>query len=285
MTSERPHISKIIPHLRTGEPIPSDDMLQALNEATSGMADERRREVAVGFSPEAGRYLSSHDLMPFIKADIPDDEVKRRVSERRSFLGRLSNLLPAVLDLLEVREEAHINSALIQIDDCSRDYHTVKKAEYSSTQRKKIVRDISAVIELSKKLGLALQSLNHHVSSDFEEHDRAYRRVTNIDTPEVRFYDLQRLLGELRFSSEIILYKDSIGERAFFIGDNRARTHIVECAYQMAVQFDAPKFATTPGSDFSVLCSLMYELDGFAFRLTCIRRSGCSLRIRMAGLS
>lgn len=260
MVSERPFISKLIPYLRTGETIPHDDMLEALNEATDGMADERRREVASSFSPEAGRYLSSFDLMPFIKADISDGEVEERISERRSFLGRLSNLLPSVLALLTVREEAHINSALIQLDDCSRDYHAVKRSEYSSTQRKKIVRDISAVIELSKQLALTLQRLDYHVSSDFEEHDQAYRRVTSIDSPEVRFYDLQRLLGELRFSSEIILYKDGIGERAFIIGDNRARTHIVEYAYQMAAQFNAPKFATTPGSDFSVLCSLMYEL-------------------------
>ncbi|WP_378143489.1 hypothetical protein [Ciceribacter thiooxidans] len=260
MNSDRSNISKIIPYIQTGEVIPHEEMLEALNEATATLADERRREVASSISPEVGRYLASTDLMPFIKADISDVEARQLIAERRVHLNRLSNLLPSVLKLLAIRNEAQIHSALIQLDDCSRDYHPIKSSEYSSTQRKKIVNDLNAVASLSGELELTLKRLGYHISTDFEQHDEACRRVIKGSHTEVRLFDLLRLLGELRFSSELILYKDSIGERAFYVGDNRARTHIVEYAYRMAVQFDAPKFTTTPGSDFSTLCSLMYEL-------------------------
>jgi hypothetical protein len=64
----------------------------------------------------------------------------------------------------------------------------------------------------------------------------------------------------IRFSVRLALYKDEIGRDAFYVGDNRARTSIVECAYRLSLQFGIPELVTTPGSDFSALCSLLFEL-------------------------
>jgi hypothetical protein len=40
---------------------------------------------------------------------------------------------------------------------------------------------------------------------------------------------------------------------------NETRKTVVECAYHMCTIFGGPKLVTTPGSDFSVLCSLLFE--------------------------
>lgn len=260
MTIERSPISKIIPCIHSGEVIPHVEMLEALNEAVSGLFDEQRREVASTISPEAGRYLASEDLMPFIRADISDLEMQQLVSQRRLFVSRLANLLPSVLELLGIKSEADVKSALMQIDDCCRDFQLVKNSDYSSKQRKKILSDLNAVSDLSGELELTLERVGNHISIDFDQHAEAYKRVTKRSGTDTTYLDLLRLISDLRFVSKLIIYKDSIGERAFYVGDNRARTHVVEYAYRMALQFDRPKFTTTPGSDFSTLCSQMYEL-------------------------
>ena len=75
--------------------------------------------------------------------------------------------------------------------------------------------------------------------------------------------NLDQFLHELNYvklAAEVVIYKDKVGEEGLFIGDNKAKTHVVECAYSIAASRGKPKLVTTPGSDFSFLCSLIYEL-------------------------
>lgn len=72
--------------------------------------------------------------------------------------------------------------------------------------------------------------------------------------------ELVHEINYLKFVAELMLYRDQIGDQSFHVGDNRARTHIVKHAYEMSLQFGSPKLTTTPGSDFSLLCSLLFEL-------------------------
>ena len=67
-------------------------------------------------------------------------------------------------------------------------------------------------------------------------------------------------LIHLKFSAELLLYRDAIGEDSFYVMNNKERTHVVECAYRLAIWRDTPTFVTTPGSDFSVMSGLLYEL-------------------------
>ena len=71
---------------------------------------------------------------------------------------------------------------------------------------------------------------------------------------------LQRELVQLKFAAELTLYKDETGKEPLFVQGNKARTHVVECAYQISLWVEAPQLVTTPGSDFSLLCGLIYEI-------------------------
>ncbi len=62
------------------------------------------------------------------------------------------------------------------------------------------------------------------------------------------------------FATDIVIYREKIGDEHFYVGDNKARTHIVECAYSLALYLEKPQFVTTPGSDFAFLCGLIFEL-------------------------
>jgi hypothetical protein len=67
-------------------------------------------------------------------------------------------------------------------------------------------------------------------------------------------------LKQLIFAADIVAYREKIGDEHFIVGDNKARTHIVECAYSLALYLGKPQFVTTPGSDFAFLCGLIFEL-------------------------
>ena len=46
----------------------------------------------------------------------------------------------------------------------------------------------------------------------------------------------------------------------FSVSGNQVKTDTVQAAYDLCVYYSGPPLVTTPGSDFAVLCSLIYEL-------------------------
>jgi hypothetical protein len=113
---------------------------------------------------------------------------------------------------------------------------------------------------LAEQLDEVLDQASMHVDSEFHHHKDAIARFYETKHELRHIENLRRELMALRFASRLTLYRDSVGERSFYIGENKAKTHVVECAYRLALQFGAPAFKTTPGSDFSNLCSLILEL-------------------------
>jgi hypothetical protein len=113
---------------------------------------------------------------------------------------------------------------------------------------------------LAEQLDEALDQASRHVDIEFHQHKDAIARFRETEQELRHIENLRRELMALRFASRLTLYRDSVGERSFYIGDNKAKTHVVERAYRLTLQFGAPVLKTTPGSDFSNLCSLILEL-------------------------
>jgi hypothetical protein len=44
------------------------------------------------------------------------------------------------------------------------------------------------------------------------------------------------------------------------VADNQAKTHSVDMVYDISLSYGGPPLVTTPGSDFSALCSLVFEI-------------------------
>jgi hypothetical protein len=236
-------------------------MLRALHEVESGMGVSIRRRLANEIMKGAGDYLPFGTLGTFIKADLPDAEAERLISERKRYLERARHLFPSMLKMLQARNYESIRSVLLEIGDCCRDFPIIEQSNHSKKQRKELSQNLD---ELKCSLEAALRRIekcNNYVDTEFENHKSAVRRIVNSDYLPLK--TLEQVDGELRhliFSTDIARYKTRIGHDHIYISDNKARTHIVECAYSLCLYLGSPPFVTTPGSEFSFLCSLILEL-------------------------
>lgn len=260
MHNEYTNLAKIKKLLKSRDQIPHHLMLAALNEVTDTLFTDKRRAAANTLSPGVGSYLENWALLDFISAKISDEEVAEIIAIRKTLTSRFSVLLPPMLALFNISDLADIASAIHQIYDCCKDYPTIEKSQYSTQQRKKIVGEINSIISLAKQLDEALDRASIHIDIDFAHHKDAVKRVKTSPEPLREVNEFRSELQMLRFAAQLTLYRDEAGERSFYVGDNRARTHVVEYAYRMTLQFGTPNLKTTPGSDFSSLCSLMFEL-------------------------
>ena len=261
MVGEYSNIQKIMPYFQSGEKIPHRLMLCALNESTDTLFTEGRRAAANAILEGAEDYLHDYYLMDFISAKTDQEQVEKDIQERSKYVSRLQELLPTIVNLLGLNDPSGISSALHQITDCCHDYPLIEKSDFSTTQRKAVLRDLNLLVERVRKLNDLLEVVGNHVSIQFGHHKEAVHRMTSSNAYPAR--NLDSFQGDLRilgFVTELVKYDDETGGSAFYVGDNKARTHIVEYAYRLAIQFDSPKFVTTPGSDFSNLCSLIFEL-------------------------
>lgn len=260
MSRKNTYLDDFAKLLRRDEEILHDLMNLVINEIKDTSFSRKEREVASRISQSAGDYLESWALLNFISEKYSQDEVFELIETRKRLVSRLALLLPSIIELLNLTDIRDIASATHQIYDCAGDYPAIEKSQYSSQQRKKIVQGINSIIELAERLDDALDQAGSHVDIEFHHHKDAIARIRGNEPERGRIEELRRELMTLRFVSRMTLYRDDIGEQSFFVGDNKARTHIVEYAYRLALQFGTPVLKTTPGSDFSTLCSLIFEV-------------------------
>ncbi|MBY5413397.1 hypothetical protein HFO98_34310 [Rhizobium leguminosarum] len=254
-------IEKLIPYLRNGDRIPHRIVLDALNQASDSRRGDMERRVAREISTEAGDYLPRFHLLDFISAKLSDEDCLRAVTERKVIIARMEDLLPATFGLLGEMEARTVSSIVEQVFDCAIGYQYIERAAYSSQQRKVVLKDVYALVDLLNQIEPLLERSGWHVKGEYEDHKRAIARIFSRDTSDLAsFGELRKEMKSLRLAAEVALFRDSIGDEPFFVGDNKARTHIVEFAYNLSLRFGKPSFVTTPGSDFSNLCSLLFEL-------------------------
>lgn len=260
MSREHLNLQEVARRLKRSEEIPHDLMNSAINEITDTSFSSSERVAASQISETAGKYLESWALLNFISAKYSKEEVFAIVETRKKLVSRLALLLPSIVERLKLRDIRDISSATHQIYDCAGDYPVIEKSQYSAQQRKKAVQGINSIIELAERLDEALDQAGRHVDIELHHHKDAIARFRGNEPELRRIEDLRSELMALRFASRLTLYRDGVGEQSFYVGDNKAKTHVVECAYRLALQFGAPVLKTTPGSDFSTLCSLILEL-------------------------
>ncbi|TIN02610.1 MAG: hypothetical protein E5Y34_06865, partial [Mesorhizobium sp.] len=251
---------ELLPFIDTGETIPADVMLRLLNgvDRTGG---EPRRRAANEILGGAGDYLPGRGyLSDFISGKLSQIEAVAIISSRKKYLERMRCLLPSILKILGVREGRNLNSIMLRIDDCCHDFPIVAKSAHEKKVRKAIRTQIR---DLAQKLRAVVEKAERHINHELEQHV-AILKDEQQGAPSWRsgVEVVNQQLDWLRVAADIALYRDDVGENGFYVGDNKAKTHIVECAYDMAIRYGLPAFVTTPGSDFSFLCVLLFELAG-----------------------
>lgn len=256
-------LTDLLPFVDEDAPVPASLMLDLLNEAQGFGGTEERREIANKVLAGAGDYLPSRGyLSAFISAKITIEEASAIIAERKVYVERLRILLPSILRLLGEREQGRLRSLLMRIDDCCHDFPIVRKAPHAKRTRKKILTDVHGLREAATALEAALRSAGSYVDIEYRDHRTAMTR--HLQNPSV-VRDTKSLAADirhLRVAAEMVLYRDETGGDAFYVGDNKASTHIVQAAYELTLWCGRPKFVTTPGADFSLLCGLLFELAG-----------------------
>jgi hypothetical protein len=119
------------------------------------------------------------------------------------------------------------------------------------TNLDKITQQYAAMLDL-------LQMTERQIDIEYDQHKEVMNRTEHKETG--RFADLIDNLFSLKFIAEIVKAKHRLDEHTFFVSGNAGKAHIVEWAYTPSLWMGAPKFTTTPGSQFSFLCSLIYEI-------------------------
>jgi hypothetical protein len=251
----------LLPYVDTGEPIPVELMLKAVHEAEDGIGEPNHRQLANNIMGGAGDYLLGYLLVAFIRAGLSDRDAHRLISERKSYIERARNLFPSILNLFGARNYESIRLALLEIGDCCHDFPIIEKSNHSKKQRKEICKKIDMLRNALKGTISCIEQSSHNVHIEFEHHKTALLRTDVSEYLPLRTLDqVKNELKHLTFAADIVAYREKIGDEHFIVGDNKARTHIVKCAYSLALYFGKPQFVTTPGSDFAFLCGLIFEL-------------------------
>lgn len=239
-------------------PVPIRAMLDLLHEAERANLDEIA--FANSLMPAAGDYLGRL-RRAFVRADISDDEAKREIARNKALVQRLSNLFPAVLRYLTLGEKSYALNVLNMVYDCASDYPVILESGRKETNKKRI---IDKIYDLGSKIEEMNNLLDDPYSThpyDFEHVYQAYRKHILRDDEKVRpFWQLQ---NDLKFLGQFLnynLYRAHRDPDFLRPPDNQAKTNIVDYAYSLSMWWGGPPLVTTPGSDFSAMCSLIYEI-------------------------
>lgn len=260
MSGEKLHLADVLRHIDRREDIPHDLMNSAINEITDTSFTKQERSTASQISERAGTHLESWALLRFISGKYTEEEITSIVETRKALVSRLSLIVPSIIEILKLKNINEIASAIHQIYDCAGAFSVIEKSQFSSQQRKKAIQEVNSIIRAAEQLDDILDQASSHVDVEFNQHQDAVARFIEFQQDSRHLEDLRRELNALVFASRLTLYRDTVGERALYVGDNRAKTHVVKCAYELTLSFGTPPLKTTPGSDFSNLCSLIHEL-------------------------
>ena len=252
---------ELLPYVNADESIPHDLMLRAFNEGSAVLADAASRRAANDILVGAGDYLRMHEISAFIQADLSDANALTLIAQRKLFIDRARLLVPTILRLVGPRTEREIESVLLQIEDCCYDFPIIKAAEHPKKINKRRRADLLSLKDHISEI-INIQSRVHGaVDLEYSEHKHLIKRY--IDDEQPSFTDIDQLIVELKmlsFCADISLFKHDVGLSPLYTGDNKAHTLIVSSAYSLSRHLGKLAFVTTPGSDFSLLCGLIFEL-------------------------
>ena len=236
----------------------SDIVVEILKRA-HGM-DDHAIEAGNSFLPSAGDFLF-WDLRFFIKAEISNDTALAIINHRKAIIRRLCLIFPTILDLLEVADDEATQRILNQVYDVAVDFEAVSENRKRAYNFKRIRKKIDRLQSLVKDLNPFFNDHEISFGYEFEEFYRNYKtRVHKDINTSISIDEFQKQFEIFAAYLEIFSLRFDNGEDAAFIRDSKATTYIVENAYDITNWHNGPAFVTTPGSDFSFICSLIFEV-------------------------
>jgi hypothetical protein len=220
---------------------------------------DERFDYANSLILEADNYLRPHTLGALVRADITEADAAIEMERNKAFSFRLVDLLPSIVRFFGADSRSRNPNGIIStIDDCHSDFHHTVSSARKDRQLREAKEKLALASKLASESASAIESADRHFGIEFDRYRAAYYKTVN--TEPARF--LSDFIHELRMCAgvlEIVCASANIQPKRLFVYGNDQRTTVVEWAYHMCTMWDGPKLVTTPGSDFSALCSLLFE--------------------------
>ena len=219
---------------------------------------DERFEYGDTLLPEASEYLRPHTLRALVRADITEEDAASYLKENIAFFRRLVDLLPSIVRFFS--KEARLRNPcgiVSMIDDCHNDFQATGNALRRDRQLREAKEKLTSAARLARDSAAALKDAEEHFKYEFDRYREVYYRPA---PGPARF--LSDLIDELRMCAGVVDIAQEIADikpKRLFVFGNDQRTNVVEWAYHMCTMWDGPKLVTTPGSEFAMLCSLLFE--------------------------
>ncbi|MGX1743435.1 hypothetical protein ACWIEX_17945 [Bosea sp. NPDC055353] len=217
--------------------------------------------VAESLVPESSKYLPQEHASALTRADITEEHAKREIALQKKFFKRLANLLPSLLRHFRFDQPSEILKALTQIDDCHQDFSIIKKSQRRDKARRLAMQEFSAAQRALTNAAAALSKVDSIASIEYEHLRSAHLGERHSGT--YRSYGTSDLVHEMELCSaaiEICTLRAEQEDEYMPLSGSGVSTHVVEAAFSLCIWYNGPPLVTTPGSDFSTVCSIIYEI-------------------------
>jgi hypothetical protein len=246
--------------LATYDGLALSDIKSIMLRARYDEADLEDVEYANSLIPESGDYLPSHLLSALIRADLSEMDAAPYIEQNKAFFVRLVYLVSDLVRYFEPCDPRDVIGVLSCIDDCHNDYNISAKSLRKDRLAREAQQSLANALDAVTRAGEALESAKKHLRLEYEEYHRIYYRSSSARSQSG--HDIEQLIDELKLCSGIL---NVVGVTAasdadyLLLSGNDKRTVLVDYAYMMSLMWNGPKLITTPGSDFSNFCSLLFE--------------------------
>jgi hypothetical protein len=250
--------------------VPPDVLRALLREVRNILPEDAA--FANSLWPQAGDFLSSRSLRALIRDEIEDERVAAEIEENRRLLDRLSSLLPALSDIFAPADSDNLIGFLGCIDDCCDDYLGSRERPRKDRQLREAHEAMNLASQRLASAVKALETAKRFVETEYAEfHDLYFHPEEEISIASFaqternkrdRYPSIEDLTREMRVCQGVfdIVQARAIGDpEKLFIFGNDGKNHIVAYAHMMSLMWNGPAITTTPGSDFALLCSLLFE--------------------------
>jgi hypothetical protein len=251
---------KFVPFIQSGDPLPVKLVIEAAhhieryNEDYLAAADE--------IMPEASKYLQPVEIRALVRADLSDKDVLLIVSNRKSLYDRFCFLFPRIACLLDYFDSDNIRISFHKIFDFCIDFSLHENAPQRRVLLRKSQRDITGCKQKIDDIIKSIDLIHWSVGIEFSQHKTLIHQGGSDFLPVSDLDQMKGELEELSFAMDVARYRVTVDEEARFFPSSKVRHATVELAYELSLRNEQSKFVTTPGSDFSELCSLIFELAG-----------------------
>jgi hypothetical protein len=237
--------------------------------------DPRDIELAKTLTSCDVTFLGSWEINQLIEASLDDSAASKLAQAARSRLTRIAGLLPEVFRLTTKRTNFALRYTVQCLDDIVRDFST--SIPGASPRRDKIlnhrlttlaktrqaVENVLSAFDLIKDdHGFAMEYRGLAAALyEIDADDETLARSRDEDDRATKLEGLTELLALSLTAIDVVTYdlqSDQPREPIRPLGMYKA--DVVSLAYDLFRSCGGPPLVTTPGSDFSLLCSIIYEM-------------------------